>query len=121
MGITERIAVTRQRILAVAAELGRIPTRDEYNARRGDAPHYTQVRLGIAWGAMITQLFGGIARRGMRVSENGFIDAADPAEFERVDTLPPDHLPAKLRWSSDGLMATDCYSGRDGRIYYRLR
>lgn len=120
----QRIEIVK-RIAELGEELGRPPTFPEYMAARNGAPSL-HTHWKSEWSKLLAEVFGDFSRRGMSAPENRQMHRAlaaplSAADFERVDSSPPDHLPAKLRWSTDGLMASEAYQDAHGRMVYRLR
>lgn len=119
----EQRALIVQRIAELGEELGRPPTFPEYMANRNGAPSlYT--RWKSDWSKMLVEVFGDFSRRGMCVDKGRSFHMNSPlsdADFEQVDHAPPPDLEPKLRWSTDGLMASEAYQDAYGRTVYRLR
>lgn len=113
----------RRRMLELAEEFGQPPTIDQYMQNRNGAP--------TIWGAykrmfrdLSDELFGDFRRFGRQSKTNRLMQqeiATGPIGYRRETEAPPENLPAKLKWSMGGLMATECYEDKAGRLVYRLR
>jgi hypothetical protein len=126
----EEVLCKVKQLLLILADNGTCPAQKVYDANRGDLPSAGTLRLRMGTSLNRLAVEAGLSPRlvgvGTGQASSSLMWQNTTRSLNEADRLsvtdePPDELPAKLRWSTGGLMAMAIYQNQRGETCYVLR